>query len=162
LNPDRAAISSTDNRSFRAAAGPGAPKPWQPSKEALGTALLSAGKYDEAAVHCQKAGNAQCLGRARLGQGRMKEAIEILGEEVNRGIPVGHPTRGYLGYAYARIGAERVPSALTWFYVFAGIGAGCAVLAPIALVAAFPTAFRFTGVSVSYNVAYAIFGGLTL
>ena len=33
----------------------------------LGYALLLAGQYDEAAVQCQKAANAQCLGRARLG-----------------------------------------------------------------------------------------------
>jgi MFS family permease len=58
-------------------------------------------------------------------------------------------------------GAERAPSALIGFHIFAGIGAGCAVLAPIVLVAAFPPAFRFTGVSVSYNIAYAVFGGLT-
>jgi TolB-like protein len=97
----------------------------------FGYALLSAGKYDEAAVHCQKAANAQCLGRARLGQGKIKEAIEILGEEVNRGIPVGDPTRGYLGYAYAQSGdrraAEQIAQAQEQFafhqaLVFAGLG----------------------------------------
>jgi tetratricopeptide (TPR) repeat protein len=33
----------------------------------LGYVLLSAGQYDDAAVQCQKAANAQCLGRARMG-----------------------------------------------------------------------------------------------
>jgi TolB-like protein len=100
-------------------------------QRSFGYALLSAGKYGEAAVHCQKAADAQCLGRARLGQGRIKEAIEILGEEVNRGIPVGDPTRGYLGYAYARSGdrgtAEQIAQAQEQFafhqaIVFAGLG----------------------------------------
>jgi len=97
----------------------------------FGYVLLSAGKYDEAAPHCQKAANAQCLGRVRLWQGRIREAIEILSEEVNRGIPPGDPTRGYLGYAYARGGdrqaAERIAQAQGQFafhqaLVFAGLG----------------------------------------
>jgi hypothetical protein len=46
-------------------------------------------------------------------------------------------------------------------YIMAGIGAGCAALAPIVMVAAFPPTIRFTGVSISYNVAYAVFGGVT-
>jgi hypothetical protein len=32
---------------------------------------------------------------------------------------------------------------------------------PTLLVAAFPPAVRFSGISFAYNVAYAIFGGLT-
>ena len=43
----------------------------------------------------------------------------------------------------------------------AGIGAGAAVLAPVAMVRAFPPAVRYTGVSFSYNIAYAFFGGVT-
>ena len=45
--------------------------------------------------------------------------------------------------------------------MLAGIGAGGAVLTPIVMVRAFPPAVRFTGVSFSYNIAYAVFGGLT-
>jgi MFS family permease len=59
------------------------------------------------------------------------------------------------------IGAERLPSALLLLYVLAGIGAGGAVLAPIIMVRAFPPAVRFTGVSFSYNISYAVFGGVT-
>ncbi|MCU1261337.1 MAG: ral substrate transporter [Bryobacterales bacterium] len=59
------------------------------------------------------------------------------------------------------IGAERLPSALLPLYVLAGIGAGSAVLTPIVMVRAFPPAVRFTGVSFSYNIAYAVFGGVT-
>jgi MFS family permease len=59
------------------------------------------------------------------------------------------------------IGAERLPSALLPLYVLAGIGAGGAVLAPLIMVRAFPPVVRFTGVSFSYNIAYAVFGGVT-
>jgi MFS family permease len=59
------------------------------------------------------------------------------------------------------IGAERLPSALLPLYVLAGIGASAATLTPIVMVRAFPPAVRFTGVSFSYNISYALFGGLT-
>lgn len=59
-------------------------------------------------------------------------------------------------------GAGRLPSsALLPLYVLAGIGAGGAVLAPLVMVRAFPPAVRFTGVSFSYNLSYAVFGGVT-
>ena len=35
------------------------------------------------------------------------------------------------------------------------------MLTPIGMVSAFPTAVRFTGVSFSYNISYAVFGGVT-
>ena len=59
------------------------------------------------------------------------------------------------------IGAERLPATLLPAYVLAGIGAGGAVLTPIVMVGAFPPSVRFTGVSFSYNLSYAIFGGVT-
>jgi predicted MFS family arabinose efflux permease len=59
------------------------------------------------------------------------------------------------------MGAERLPSALLPLYVLAGIGTGGAVLAPLVMVRAFPPAVRFTGVSFSYNISYAVFGGVT-
>jgi MFS family permease len=59
------------------------------------------------------------------------------------------------------IGAERFPAGLLLLYVLAGIGAGGAVLTPIVMVRAFPPAVRFTGVSFSYNISYAVFGGVT-
>ena len=86
----------------------------------LGSALLSAGRYEEAAGHCQKAAVPRCLGRARLGQGRIDEAIQILATD-----------KQYLGYAYGRAGrreeAERfaaatAPNAFTQALTFAGLG----------------------------------------
>jgi len=62
--------------------------PWV--QNVLGLTLLSTGRYEEGAGHCQKAAAADCLGRARMGQGRIDEAIQIL-------TTVKNPR--YLGYA---------------------------------------------------------------
>ena len=60
------------------------------------------------------------------------------------------------------VGAASMPSALLPLYAFAGIGAGgVVVLTPILMIQAFPPPVRFSGVSFSYNIAYAIFGGIT-
>ena len=50
-----------------------------------------------------------------------------------------------------------------WYvlYALAGLGAGSVALTPLVMVRAFPAAVRFTGVSFSYNIAYAVFGGVT-
>jgi MFS family permease len=58
-------------------------------------------------------------------------------------------------------GAEAIPVALLPLYALAGFGAGGVVLTPIMMIHAFPTSIRFSGVSFSYNFAYALFGGLT-
>jgi TolB-like protein len=64
--------------------------------------LLTAGRYDEAASQCQNvpAGNEWewgrvCLGRARFGQGRTAEAIQVLSAVKEW---------GYLAYVYAKSG----------------------------------------------------------
>src|ERR1700723_1172446 len=57
--------------------------------------------------------------------------------------------------------AETTPFALQPLYALAGVGAGGSVLTPIMMIRAFPAAIRFSGVSFSYNLAYALFGGLT-
>lgn len=46
-------------------------------------------------------------------------------------------------------------------YVLAGFAVGIVGAVPYVMVNAFPAAVRFSGLSFSYNVAYAIFGGLT-
>ena len=55
----------------------------------------------------------------------------------------------------------RMPSLLLPLSVLAGIGTGGVVATPIVMVRSFPDAVRFSGVSFSYNLAYAAFGGLT-
>lgn len=47
------------------------------------------------------------------------------------------------------------------FYALAGLGAGLVSLVPVVMVQLFPPPLRFSGLSFSYNVAYAAFGGLT-
>jgi MFS family permease len=46
-------------------------------------------------------------------------------------------------------------------YALAGFCVGVTALVPVAMVRAFPPAVRFSGLSFAYNVAYAVFGGLT-
>jgi TolB-like protein/Flp pilus assembly protein TadD len=101
----------------------------------LAFVLLSAGRYDEAAGHCQKLtadpGKSECLGRAWLGQGRTSEAVQVLATAVNRDVPADAPIRGYLGYAYGRAGrreeAQKLAAAASQnpfqqALIFAGLG----------------------------------------
>lgn len=60
---------------------------------------------------------------------------------------------------YAGLPASPVP--LVASYALVGFFVGTVGAIPFVLVRAFPPALRFTGLSFSYNVAYAIFGGLT-
>ena len=46
-------------------------------------------------------------------------------------------------------------------YALAGFSTGVTGVVPALMVVAFPPAVRFSGLSFSYNVAYALFGGLT-
>ena len=46
-------------------------------------------------------------------------------------------------------------------YSLAGLCVGVVSVVPYVMIRAFPAAIRFSGVSFSYNLAYAIFGGLT-
>ena len=59
------------------------------------------------------------------------------------------------------LGAARAPESLVVLYALAGLAVGVVGVIPVLLVAAFPPAIRFSGISFAYNVAYAIFGGLT-
>ncbi|MEA9392803.1 MFS transporter [Acerihabitans sp. TG2] len=53
------------------------------------------------------------------------------------------------------------PLQLLLTYGLAGLSVGVVGGVPYVMVHAFPAAVRFSGISFSYNVAYAIFGGLT-
>ncbi|BCU92028.1 MFS transporter [Yersinia pseudotuberculosis] len=53
------------------------------------------------------------------------------------------------------------PAQLFPHYMLAGFCVGIVGAVPYVMVRAFPAEVRFTGISFSYNVAYAIFGGLT-
>jgi tetratricopeptide (TPR) repeat protein len=84
--------------------------------------LISAGRFDEAEEHCSKSITpVECLGRIRIGQGRIEEAIQIL---------TAAPNTRFLGYAYGRAGrraeAEKLaaisPGALQRVLIYAGLG----------------------------------------
>jgi len=57
--------------------------------------------------------------------------------------------------------APAYPALLVPCAIVAGLGGSYVGLLPVVMVRAFPAAMRFSGVSLSYNVAYAIFGGVT-
>ena len=50
---------------------------------------------------------------------------------------------------------------LPWLYALAGFSVGVVGTVPAVMIQLFPPAVRFSGISFSYNLAYAIFGGLT-
>jgi hypothetical protein len=60
---------------------------------------------------------------------------------------------------YRGVGAA--PEHLVPLYALTGFCVGVVGVVPAVMVRAFPAAVRFSGLSFSYNVAYAIFGGLT-
>ena len=58
-------------------------------------------------------------------------------------------------------GIAHAPDRLFALYALAGFCAGLTGVIPVLLVQAFPPAVRFSGISFAYNIAYAIFGGMT-
>lgn len=56
--------------------------------------------------------------------------------------------------------ADGGANAYLWFGL-AGFCVGVVAVIPVIMVRAFPAAIRFSGLSFSYNIAYALFGGLT-
>jgi tetratricopeptide (TPR) repeat protein len=75
----------------------------------LGYVLTSAGRYDEAARHCDKLPEdyglkTYCVGRAWLGKGKIGEVVRMLEPAFQGDVPNGAPIRGVLGCAYARAG----------------------------------------------------------
>ncbi len=63
----------------------------------------------------------------------------------------------YIFYA----GISSNPTLLLPLYGLVGLMVGIVSLVPTIMVKSFPAAVRFSGISFSYNVSYAIFGGLT-
>ncbi|MEP7125829.1 MAG: MFS transporter [Byssovorax sp.] len=67
-----------------------------------------------------------------------------------------------IGSTYALfLGTAANPDHLVPLYALAGFCIGMTAVVPYVMVRSFPSVVRFTGVSFSYNVAYAVFGGLT-
>ena len=53
------------------------------------------------------------------------------------------------------------PWLTTLLYALAGLTVGIVAVVPYVMISLFPPTIRFSGISFSYNLAYAIFGGLT-
>lgn len=64
-------------------------------------------------------------------------------------------------YFYHTLSPEITAAALTFNYGLMGLFIGAIATTPLIATRAFPPAIRFTGLSFAYNLAYAIFGGLT-
>ena len=73
---------------------------------------------------------------------------------------VGSVLLGICSWLFFQLAAGSTAS-LFITYALAGLSVGVVGVVPFVMVSAFPAAVRFTGISFSYNVAYAIFGGLT-
>ncbi len=58
-------------------------------------------------------------------------------------------------------GVKIDPTRINGLYALAGFSVGVIGTVPFVMVHAFPSAVRFSGLSFSYNMAYAIFGGMT-
>ena len=77
----------------------------------LADVLLAAGGFDEAAHYCEQlpadmVSAAECVGRARLAQGRADDAIQALSSSATG-------NWGFLAYAYAKAGQREKADALT-------------------------------------------------
>jgi serine/threonine-protein kinase len=100
----------------------------------LARVLLSAGRYDEAAAHCEKVTaefgfRLECLGLVRLGQGKIGEVIQMFEKDVHANPLGGNPSRAVLGCAYVQAGrreeAEKLAgasNALNQARIFACLG----------------------------------------
>ncbi len=73
---------------------------------------------------------------------------------------IGCPLLGLATYLLY-INASPSPGLTTFLYSLAGLTAGIVGVVPYVMIAMFPPAIRFSGISFSYNISYAIFGGLT-
>jgi MFS family permease len=72
----------------------------------------------------------------------------------------GCPLLGVAAYLLYTAGTLN-PWLTTSLYALAGLTVGIVAVVPYVMIAVFPPAIRFSGISFSYNLAYAIFGGLT-
>jgi MFS family permease len=86
-------------------------------------------------------------------------AVDRIG--VGRALLFGSLGLGAAAYAlYGALVAGHQAQFVAW-YTLAGFCCGVVGVTPALMVAAFPPEVRFSGLSFSYNVAYAVFGGLT-
>ncbi len=85
----------------------------------------------------------------------------ILTDRVGPRVALGAGSLGLMWTSYRFYGGLGQPDALFVDYTLVGFFVGTVGAIPYLLVRAFPAVIRFSGMSFSYNLAYAIFGGLT-
>ncbi|UXY13920.1 MFS transporter [Chitiniphilus purpureus] len=87
----------------------------------------------------------------------------VLADRAGSKVALGIGCLGLLLTSYFFYGnaAGATPEQLIGSYMLAGFFVGTVGAVPYVLVRAYPAAIRFSGLSFSYNVAYALFGGLT-
>jgi MFS family permease len=86
----------------------------------------------------------------------------LLADRFGAGWVLGIGSLGLMTATYVLYrGVGAAPEHLVPLYALAGFCVGVVGVVPTVMVRAFPAAVRFSGLSFSYNVAYAIFGGLT-
>ncbi len=86
-------------------------------------------------------------------------AVDRIG--VGRALLAGSLGLGLSAYALYGALSSGQPGPFVGWYALAGFCCGVTGVTPALMVAAFPPEVRFSGLSFSYNVAYAVFGGLT-
>jgi MFS family permease len=75
-------------------------------------------------------------------------------------LTVGCPLLGVAAYLMYTAGTSD-PWLTMFLYTLAGLTVGIVAVVPYVMIVMFPPEIRFSGISFSYNIAYAIFGGLT-
>ena len=75
-------------------------------------------------------------------------------------LTVGCPLLGATAYLMYTAGTS-APWLTMFLYTLAGLSVGVVAVVPYVMIAMFPPKIRFSGISFSYNIAYAIFGGVT-
>jgi MFS family permease len=75
-------------------------------------------------------------------------------------LTVGSPLLGATAYLMYTAGTS-APWLTMFLYTLAGLTVGIVAVVPYVMIAMFPPKIRFSGISFSYNIAYAIFGGST-
>ncbi|NHO32930.1 MFS transporter [Acetobacter fallax] len=96
-----------------------------------------------------------CLTLSVVGVGALSDVLSLRGLAVLCGTLLA-------GGAFALYGlAPYWPGTLVGWAAVSGLCSGFVGLVPVGMLRAFPAAVRFSGLSLSYNISYAIFGGLT-
>lgn len=85
----------------------------------------------------------------------------VLADRLGPKLALGLGSLGLLATSYRFYGGLSNTDSLFFDYALAGFFVGTVGAVPYLLVRAFPAVIRFSGMSFSYNLAYAIFGGLT-